>query len=228
MDVINQVILGRIVLGKLMCKRAQVSRANKRVTSSVNARQGQGLKAQGVYARVGHMVAPSHVFENLVDDENKSTDDWLFDPVKQNDEWEQVGNYMTVPSMHKDISDLSWYFMSAWRVEPSDPVRTVNLVSDVDDPSSIALKMQVNDHPCVAVLDTGSTITCISTRLVKTLKCMIIPAEVNDAPIQLAHSNMTVPRIGSTVPLSLDTSRRTVMHSCEVLDTLPRKIEPMF
>ena len=60
--------------------------------------------------------------------------------------------------------------------------------------------------------DTGSTITCVSTRLVKTLKAMIIYADKNDDPIQLAHASITVPRIGATVPLALDTSERVCMH----------------
>jgi hypothetical protein len=52
----------------------------------------------------------------------------------------------------------------------------------------------------------------------KTLKVMVIPADKDDKPIQLAHASMTVPRIGSTVPLALDSSQKVIMHSCEVLD----------
>jgi hypothetical protein len=47
---------------------------------------------------------------------------------------------------------------------------------------------------------------------------MVIPPNDTDPPIQLAHANITVPRIGETVPLRLSTSHRTVIYPCEVLE----------
>ena len=122
-------------------------------------------------------------------------------------------------SYEKYTSKLLFFSTSTTKNNYSETmVRTVNLVSNVCDLKCVSLSMMVNGQKCLVMIDTGSTISCISTRLVKTLKAIIIYADKNDGPIQSAHANITVPRIGATVPLALDTSEKVVVHECEVSD----------
>ncbi|OAQ32681.1 hypothetical protein K457DRAFT_123295 [Linnemannia elongata AG-77] len=50
------------------------------------------------------------------------------------------------------------------------------------------------------------------------IEVVIIYADRNDDPSHLAHANITVPRVGATEPLALETSEKVVMHAYEVLD----------
>jgi transposase InsO family protein len=143
--------------------------------------------------------------------------DRLFD--EQVDVEEREAQSQQVPQVNKDSSDTNTYFMTRTGITLSgDEYRIVKFVSNVDNPECISIPLLVDGIKTIAVIDTGANVTCMSTRLVKALKLMIITAGQTDRPIQLAHTNMTVKRIGSTVPVTLDTSRKAIMHPCEILD----------
>ena len=89
----------------------------------------------------------------------------LFDILNQVDRQEQTVLSLVVPSINKKhASDLSSYFFNATGItHASLVIRVVNLVPNLDDPRCISLPMFVNDCKCLAVIDTGSTVTCVST-----------------------------------------------------------------
>lgn len=96
-------------------------------------------------------------------------------------------------------------------------VRVVRLL-DVSSSSCILLDVVVEGVPLVAVIDTGSNTTCVSTRALSKLDVAIIPAAPNDAPIQLAHADTLVRRIGVTSPVSIALGDKVISHYCEILD----------
>ncbi|KAI8348364.1 hypothetical protein B0O80DRAFT_514646 [Mortierella sp. GBAus27b] len=102
-------------------------------------------------------------------------------------------------------------------------VRTVNLI-DQDRSSYIRFQLLVDDIPLVALVDTGSSVTCISTRALPKLDVQTIPAADDDATIQLAHAGITIPRIGVTSPVLLDTGSASLSHHCEILDLPAEKL----
>jgi hypothetical protein len=95
-------------------------------------------------------------------------------------------------------------------------LRVVRLIPSNN--SSIKFSVLIEDRPYIAIVDTGSTITCISTRVMNDLDIMMIPAIDDDAPIQLANAEATVPRIGCTPTISINAENKIVSHSCEVMD----------
>ncbi|KAF9540082.1 hypothetical protein BGW38_009889, partial [Lunasporangiospora selenospora] len=54
-------------------------------------------------------------------------------------------------------------------------------------------------------------------RMKKLLNLDIVPAPKGDAPIQLAHPEAAVPRIGMTKNLRMQVNGRSIMHACEVM-----------
>ncbi|KAF9957540.1 hypothetical protein BGZ65_001997 [Modicella reniformis] len=93
-----------------------------------------------------------------------------------------------------------------------DPcTRVVNLVHR-DDAEFIRFDLLVDNESLIALVDTGSTITCISSRALPKLQVQVIPADENDASIQLAHADTFIPRIGITAPLLLDTGSSSASH----------------
>ncbi|KAF9413258.1 hypothetical protein BGZ76_005052, partial [Entomortierella beljakovae] len=83
---------------------------------------------------------------------------------------------------------------------------------------SIQFPILVENRPYIALVDTGSTITCISSRIVDEIKVMVIPALENDPPIQLANADSFTSRIGCTPPIILNAEGKIVHHACEIMD----------
>ncbi|KAI8357924.1 hypothetical protein B0O80DRAFT_424048 [Mortierella sp. GBAus27b] len=163
--------------------------------------------------------AKCHIYEHCQDTWCTNQYDRLFDEQVDVDVEEREAQSQQVPQVNKDSSDTNTYFVTRTGITLSgDEHRIVKLVSNVDNPECISIPLLVDGMKTIAVIDTGANVTCMSTRLVKALKLMVITAGRTDRPIQLAHTNMTVKRIGLTVMVALETSRRAIIHPCEILD----------
>jgi len=156
------------------CPTGKVNRAKPEAKPDYKGKADK--KKQGMFACVSYLSAPL----DKCNDASIDTDDLSFDHFYQIDSAEQAFSTLVVPLKNKDTSKLSSFFSSITKSKYSKKmVRRVNLASDISDPKCVSLPMLVNDQKCLAVIGTGPTITCVSTRLVKTLEAMIIYADKN-------------------------------------------------
>ncbi|KAI8356336.1 hypothetical protein B0O80DRAFT_506215 [Mortierella sp. GBAus27b] len=117
---------------------------------------------------------------------------------EQVDDCEQLLAGMRISSSaNKDGDEVLQYFQNNAGVMMGGEVqRKVRLVSQRDSPDCISFPIRVEGVRTVAVIDTGANVTCISMRMAKALQLMIVTADPDDRPIQLAHSKAVVKRIG--------------------------------
>jgi len=187
--------------------------ARKDNTSKPSERRGKSLRVACTISDVSREPLSERVLKSL------STDLFAIDAESQADVQELHDHSLRIPVVNKDAYDPGNYFMTNIGTTLSGSVlRIVKLASTVDNPECVSVPIRVNGVRTIAVIDTGANVTCISPRLTKALQLMIITAEDSDRPIQLAHNGMSVKRIGSTVPVTLDTYKKAIMHPCEVLD----------